>query len=40
MYTGRGNFEFSLQETFPPTDTSESSANAVLFPFGSKNIGR
>jgi anaerobic selenocysteine-containing dehydrogenase len=37
MYTGRGNFEFSLQETFPPTDTSESSANAVLFPFGSPN---
>jgi len=37
MYTGRGNFEFGLQETFPPTDTSESSANTVLFPFGSPN---
>jgi anaerobic selenocysteine-containing dehydrogenase len=37
MYTGRGNFEFGIQETFPPTDTSESSASSVLFPFGSSN---
>ncbi|HEX9790657.1 MAG TPA: molybdopterin-dependent oxidoreductase [Kiloniellales bacterium] len=36
-YSGRGNFEFGLNEAFAPTDTSESSANAVLFPFGSPN---
>jgi anaerobic selenocysteine-containing dehydrogenase len=37
IYTGRGNFEFGLTEFFAPHDTSESSANAVLFPFGSPN---
>ena len=37
VYTGRGNFEFGLNETFSPGGTIESSANAVLFPFGSPN---
>ncbi len=37
MYTGRGNFEFGLSEFFAPSGTTESSANAVLFPFGSPN---
>ncbi|TKB28062.1 dehydrogenase [Desulfopila sp. IMCC35006] len=37
MYTGRGNFEFGIQETFPPAGTSESSASSILFPFGSPN---
>lgn len=37
IYTGRGNFEFGLCESFNPAGTSESSANAVLFPFGSPN---
>ncbi len=37
-YTGRGNFEFGLNEQFAPSGTSESSANAVLFPFGSPNV--
>ncbi|MDX1617098.1 MAG: molybdopterin-dependent oxidoreductase, partial [Candidatus Promineifilaceae bacterium] len=37
IYTGRGNFEFGLNEAFAPEDTAESSANAVLFPFGSPN---
>jgi len=37
MYTGRGNFEFGLNEMFAPSDTIESSANSVLFPFGSPN---
>ncbi len=37
LYTGRGNFEFGLNESFAPSGTSESSANAVLFPFGSPN---
>ncbi|SDP30932.1 molybdopterin-containing oxidoreductase family protein [Desulforhopalus singaporensis] len=37
MYTGRGNFEFGVQETFPPSGTSESSASSVLFPWGSPN---
>jgi anaerobic selenocysteine-containing dehydrogenase len=37
MYTGRGNFEFGLNETFAPSGTVESSANSVLFPFGSPN---
>jgi anaerobic selenocysteine-containing dehydrogenase len=37
MYTGRGNFEFGLSESFAPSGTSESSASAVLFPFGSPN---
>ncbi|MBF0279018.1 MAG: molybdopterin-dependent oxidoreductase [SAR324 cluster bacterium] len=37
IYTGRGNFEFGVQETFPPTKTSESSASSILFPFGSPN---
>ena len=37
IYTGRGNFEFGLNETFAPTGPVESSANAVLFPFGSPN---
>jgi anaerobic selenocysteine-containing dehydrogenase len=35
IYTGRGNFEFGLNEAFAPAGTVESSANAVLFPFGS-----
>ncbi|MFQ5408348.1 MAG: molybdopterin-dependent oxidoreductase [Anaerolineales bacterium] len=35
--TGRGNFEFGLNEAFSPAGTVESSANAVLFPFGSPN---
>jgi len=37
IYTGRGNFEFGLNEFFAPAGTVESSANAVLFPFGSPN---
>ncbi len=37
MYTGRGNFELGLNEAFMPSRASESSANAVLFPFGSPN---
>ena len=37
VYTGRGNFEFGLNETFAPAGTVESSASAVLFPFGSPN---
>ena len=37
LYTGRGNFEFGLNETFAPAGTVESSANALLFPFGSPN---
>jgi anaerobic selenocysteine-containing dehydrogenase len=37
VYTGRGNFEFGLNEMFSPSDTIESSANSVLFPFGSPN---
>ena len=36
-YTGRGNFEFGLNELFAPAGTIESSANSVLFPFGSPN---
>ncbi len=37
MYTGRGNFEFGVQEAFPPAGTTESSASSVLFPWGSPN---
>lgn len=37
IYTGRGNFEFALNELFAPAGTVESSANTVLFPFGSPN---
>ncbi len=37
IYTGRGNFEYGLNEAFAPEGTAESSANAVLFPFGSPN---
>jgi anaerobic selenocysteine-containing dehydrogenase len=37
IYTGRGNFEFGLTEFYAPDGTSESSANTVLFPFGSPN---
>jgi anaerobic selenocysteine-containing dehydrogenase len=37
VYTGRGNFEFGLNEQFAPEGPAESSANAVLFPFGSPN---
>lgn len=37
IYTGRGNFEFGLNEMFAPRGPAESSANAVLFPFGSPN---
>lgn len=37
MYTGRGNFEFGLQEAFPPAGTTESSASSILFPWGSPN---
>jgi anaerobic selenocysteine-containing dehydrogenase len=37
LYTGRGNFDFGLNEHFAPEGTVESSANAVLFPFGSPN---
>jgi len=37
IYTGRGNFELALNESFAPSGTAESSANAVLFPFGSPN---
>jgi anaerobic selenocysteine-containing dehydrogenase len=37
IYTGRGNFEFGLNETFAPAGTVESSANTLLFPFGSPN---
>jgi anaerobic selenocysteine-containing dehydrogenase len=37
IYTGRGNFEYGLNEAFAPEGTIESSANAVLFPFGSPN---
>ncbi len=37
IYTGRGNFEFGLNEAFGPAGTIESSANSILFPFGSPN---
>ncbi len=37
LYTGRGNFEYGLNEAFAPAGTVESSANAVLAPFGSPN---
>jgi len=37
VYTGRGNFEFGLNEIFSPSGTIESSANSVLFPYGSPN---
>jgi anaerobic selenocysteine-containing dehydrogenase len=37
IYTGRGNFELGLNEAFAPSGTVESSANSVLFPFGSPN---
>jgi anaerobic selenocysteine-containing dehydrogenase len=37
LYSGRGNFEFGLNEAFAPAGPAESSANAVLFPFGSPN---
>jgi anaerobic selenocysteine-containing dehydrogenase len=37
VYTGRGNFEYALNEAFSPSGTVESSANTVLFPFGSPN---
>ncbi len=37
IYTGRGNFEFALNETFAPDGPVELSANSVLFPFGSPN---
>jgi anaerobic selenocysteine-containing dehydrogenase len=37
IYTGRGNFEYGLNETFAPSGTVESSASSVLFPFGSPN---
>jgi anaerobic selenocysteine-containing dehydrogenase len=37
IYTGRGNFEYGLNENFAPIGTVESSANSVLFPFGSPN---
>jgi anaerobic selenocysteine-containing dehydrogenase len=37
IYTGRGNFEYALNETFAPSNTAESSANAVFFPLGSPN---
>jgi anaerobic selenocysteine-containing dehydrogenase len=37
IYTGRGNFEYGLNEAFAPAGTAESSANAVLFPLGSPN---
>jgi anaerobic selenocysteine-containing dehydrogenase len=37
MYTGRGNFEQSLQDIFAPAGTRESSASSLLFPFGSPN---
>jgi len=37
LSTGRGNFEYGLCEAFAPSQTSESSANGVLFPFGSPN---
>lgn len=36
-YTGRGNFEFGLNEMFAPAGPAESSANAVLYPMGSPN---
>lgn len=39
IYTGRSNFEYGLNEMFAPAGTAESSANAVLFPFGSPNTG-
>ncbi len=37
IYTGRGNFEYGLNEAFAPAGTAESSANAVLYPLGSPN---
>lgn len=37
IYTGRGNFELGLNESFAPSGTVETSASAVLFPFGSPN---
>ncbi len=37
-YSGRGNFEFGLNEHFAPAGSVESCANAVLAPFGSPNV--
>jgi len=37
VYSGRGNFELGLNDAFAPAGPTESSANAVLFPFGSPN---
>lgn len=37
IYSGTGNFDFGMNEHFAPAGTVESSANAVLFPFGSPN---
>ncbi len=37
VYTGRGNFELGLNDTYAPAGPAESSANAVLFPLGSPN---
>jgi len=42
VYTGRGNFELGLNETFAPAGPAESSGNAVLFPArpaGSRRCG-
>ncbi len=37
VYSGRGNFEQGLNAMFAPEGPAESSANSVLFPFGSPN---
>ena len=37
MYTGRGNFEQSLQDVFAPAGVRESSASSLFFPLGSPN---
>ncbi len=37
IYTGVGSFELSMCDVFQPKDVAISSANSVLFPFGSPN---
>ena len=37
IYTGVGSFEISMCDVYQPKDVAISSANSVLFPFGSPN---
>jgi cysteine desulfurase NifS len=37
IYTGVGSFELSMCDVYQPKDVAISSANSVLFPFGSPN---